>query len=269
MLRQVQVVLPDRVEARVHPRLVHDHPDGFDVPVHAHPAQVLAGDRVRAESQAERVAAEVVPPAAADRVRDGLHRAHDVVAVEAVGLLLIVHDRLGPPVLLVAEHIAQRVVHGAYRRLAVPGDRRRRDLAEQKVIAQHVDDVLAVDRPAFAVVGVLHALDPPDDAGARVRLIPQPVAHDDLRSLRADRDRRCRLLLVQLQRHPQRPELIPDRQAVLLQQLDHKYLPLVVTVTCTAREALNVSTFCPGFTNSSSAPLIFCSTDVLPTLARM
>ena len=232
----VPVVLPDRVEARIHPATIHRAGDRPDVPPGPHLASDTAAGPLNI--QLERVDRKVVtPPCVFQAVADRLQRVKQAVPVEFVRICHIVIKRSQRPVRALPEDVLHRLLRRAGGRVFVPGDRRRRHLAEQDPVLQARHHMLQRHRRRVRGVGRVDALYAPHDALSRLRVILQPAVHADARHVRRHH-RRGALAFLQLDPEAFQRHLPLRRQAVPVQQNHQTYLPTQLTLSTPARSAL-------------------------------
>ena len=220
---QVDVVVSDRIEARVHPRPVDVLRDRPQVPS----APQLTPDRSGPprDVQPERVARQVVGPfRVRQRVRHRLQRVEQRVPVKLVRVRYAVVERAQRPVPLAPQDVFHRLPRRAGLGLRVPGDRRRRHLAEQDPVLQRGDHVLELHRRRVRRVGRPDGLHPPHDARARVRVVQQPALRPDPGHVRR-RHRRRAFAFLQAQAQRLQRDLPRPVQAVPIQEDHAIYLP--------------------------------------------
>ena len=180
----VHVIFADGIDAGVHPRSVHRHAHGGDVPAHAHLARLRAA--LVPDMQLEGEAAHVIlPPGVVQRAAYLLHGAEQVVPVEGIGRAGVVFKVAQRPDALPGHHI----LRGLQCRTGGPAAHHGgRYLAEHGDVPQGVDDVLQGVGVGPAVEVALHDLHPPHDAAPRLFIVQQPVAHLQLRFVDAPGD---------------------------------------------------------------------------------
>ena len=211
----VQVVLADRVDPRVHPAPAYALAQRAQVPLPAH----LALHRVvpLPDVQLERVHAHVVfPNAVLQAVRDRLDGVVQAVSVELVRIAYVVGEIPQHPVTLLRQDIFNRLLCRAGCRTRRAGHHGRCHLAEEALILQDLNHVLQPDRDRLRVHAVVDALYPPDDRAFRPVILQQPVVEADLRCpvALAERDRTVAVPLRQRQRLRLRQEPRAPREAV-------------------------------------------------------
>ena len=217
---KVEIVLPDRIEAGIHPASVNRSRDRPQVP--SAPQLTLHAGGAPRNVQPERVPAHVVrPPRVVERVRHRLQAVEKAVAVKLVGIGHAVVELAQHPVALLAEDVFHRLAGRAGRS---SGDRRRRDLAEQDPVLQRRDRVLQLHRGRVGRVGRPDGPHPPHRARARFLIVQEPRFGCDPFHVGG---RHARSALAFLQRQAQRlhRHLPGGCQAVSVQQDHPIHLP--------------------------------------------
>ena len=177
----VDIVLADRVESRIHPAFVYGDLRRLDVPhgpqLHAH--RCRPGCDVQHKWINRCV---IAPPAVFKASAHCVQCAQKIVSVEVIRIAYqSIAERTQHPVALLIQDVFNGFLRRAGCRAVVPCDGFRRHRSEHQLIPQRVDHMLQHQCPCLCFHLVVDAFNPPHDAFSRLVHFLQPVAHDDFR----------------------------------------------------------------------------------------